>query len=231
MIDFERKYLEAIDCISTLRETCRKEGYNEVVCFIDDFFPEIKKMADAKIAMSLDLYLDWLDGRKDYAAKDAYTIKDYRTWLFKITERTINKKDAVKPKFSVGDEISNGYEYFTITDIAGGKYWFNDRVICDISDQDGWVIREAEECDIVESLAVLLQSTPRTNDDDGSERGIGYFRGVAKDFFENVNMSYYGWRPSENQMHQLRKMITALPDGEIHVGLKSLYDDLLKLIG
>ena len=231
MIDFERKYLEAIDGISTLREICRKKGYDKLVCFIDDFFPEIKKMVDAKIAASLDAYLDLLDGRKDYAPKDDYTIKDYRTWLFEIKERTIGKKDAVKPVFSVGDEISNGYEYFTITDITRGKYWFNDRIICDISDQDGWAIREAAKCDILESLAVLLQSTPRTNDDDGSERGIEYFRGVAKDFLENVNMSYYGWRPSENQMHQLRKMITALPDGEIHVGLKSLYDDLLKLIG
>lgn len=130
MENFEKKYLEAIDGISMLREVCCKGGYDKVVCFIDDFFPEIKR-----------------------------------------------------------------------------KY------------------------DIIESLVILLQTTPRVNEEDGSEHGVEYFRNVAKDFFENVNMSYRGWRPSENQMHQLRKMITALPDGEIHVVLKSLYDDLLKLIG
>lgn len=52
---------------------------------------------------------------------------------------------AVEPKFNVGDTIIksknsdiNEFGQFTITDITGGKYYYNDRIICDIVDQDGW---------------------------------------------------------------------------------------------
>jgi hypothetical protein len=52
---------------------------------------------------------------------------------------------AVKPKFNVGDTILklknsdiNDFGQFTITDITGGKYYYNDRIICDIVDQDEW---------------------------------------------------------------------------------------------
>lgn len=86
MEDIERKYLEAIDGISKLRGMCQKDGYDKVVHFIDDYFPEVRKMVDVKIAMSMDVYLDWLDGRKDCAPKGDYTIKDYRAWLSRIRE-------------------------------------------------------------------------------------------------------------------------------------------------
>lgn len=52
---------------------------------------------------------------------------------------------AVEPKFNVGDIIIksknsdvNDFGRFTITDITGGKYYYNDRIICDIVDQDEW---------------------------------------------------------------------------------------------
>ena len=52
---------------------------------------------------------------------------------------------AVEPKFNVGDTIIkarnsviNDFGQFTITDITGGKYYYNDRIICDIIDQDEW---------------------------------------------------------------------------------------------
>lgn len=57
--------------------------------------------------------------------------------------------DKVEPKFNVGDCIVkkhnsniNDFGSFTITDITGGKYWYNDRIICDITEQDGWEIYE-----------------------------------------------------------------------------------------
>ena len=52
---------------------------------------------------------------------------------------------VVEPKFNVGDTIIksrnsdiNDFGQFTITDITGGKYYYNDRIICDIVDQDEW---------------------------------------------------------------------------------------------
>lgn len=53
--------------------------------------------------------------------------------------------DKVEPKFKVGDNISkkhnsdiNKFGIFTITSITDNKYWYNDSVICDFSDQDLW---------------------------------------------------------------------------------------------
>ena len=54
--------------------------------------------------------------------------------------------DKVEPKFNVGDVIVknnsdiNHLDLFTITDITGGKYWYNDRIICDITEQNEWTL-------------------------------------------------------------------------------------------
>lgn len=56
------------------------------------------------------------------------------------------KKELMKytPIFTVGDTIIKksvsdiNFSYFTITDITGGKYWYNDRIICEISEQNDW---------------------------------------------------------------------------------------------
>ena len=57
--------------------------------------------------------------------------------------------DKVEPKFKVGDSISkkhnsdiNKFGIFTITSIADNKYWYNDSVVCDFSDQDTWELVE-----------------------------------------------------------------------------------------
>ena len=58
-------------------------------------------------------------------------------------------KKIVTPIFRVGDIINkkhnsdiNKFGQFTITDITGGKYWYNDRIICDITEQDDWELIE-----------------------------------------------------------------------------------------
>lgn len=57
-------------------------------------------------------------------------------------------KEIAKPNFNVGDTIVPKHNpttnkiYFTITDITGGKYWYNDRIICDIAEQDEWELLE-----------------------------------------------------------------------------------------
>ena len=57
-------------------------------------------------------------------------------------------KEVVEPKFKVGYTIVPKHNpttnkiYFTITDIIGGKYWYNDRIICDIAEQDEWEVLE-----------------------------------------------------------------------------------------
>lgn len=59
------------------------------------------------------------------------------------------QKSTIQSKFKVGDEISkkhnsdiNKFGRFPITCIKGGKYWYNDHVICNISEQDDWELVE-----------------------------------------------------------------------------------------
>ena len=76
----------------------------------------------------------------------AYSIEELQDG-WKLSEQ--KSTDNVKPKFKVGDTIAkkhnsdiHDFDSFTITDITGEKYWYNDRIICDISEQDEWEFYE-----------------------------------------------------------------------------------------
>ena len=69
------------------------KGY---VCTV---FPKLKENEDEKIRKAIYIYLDWLDGgRKDYAPKGEYSIRDMLTWLEKQGEQ--------KPAWSEEDEMN-----------------------------------------------------------------------------------------------------------------------------
>ena len=56
---------------------------------------------DERIRKAIHIYLDWLDGRKDYAPKGDYTIKDMIAWL--------EKQDEFKSsKWTEGDVVRHG---------------------------------------------------------------------------------------------------------------------------
>ena len=64
-------------------------------------------------------------------------------WEFDFEKKELKK--IVVPIFNIGDTIAkkhnsdiHDFGSFTITDITGGKYWYNDRIICDILEQDEW---------------------------------------------------------------------------------------------
>ena len=83
--------------------------------------------------------------------------KEQRDLLFQKMKEAGYEWDAEKkelrkivtPKFNVHDCIIkkhnsniNDFDSFIITDITGGKYWYNYRIICDISEQDEWELYE-----------------------------------------------------------------------------------------
>ena len=82
--------------------------------------------------------------------------KEQRTILFQKLEEAGYKWDTDKkelkkivvPIFNIGNTITIKHNlgtnkiYFTITDITGGKYWYNDSIICDITEQDEWKLVE-----------------------------------------------------------------------------------------
>lgn len=71
---------------------------------VERYFPELKESEDEKIRKELYIYLDWLDGRKDYAPRGEYTIRDMISWLEKQGEQ--NPDNKVGPKFKAGDWIT-----------------------------------------------------------------------------------------------------------------------------
>jgi hypothetical protein len=80
-MDYEKAYKEALerakDCLADGTITSTAEKYIEAI------FPELKENEDEKIRKAIHIYLDWLDGRKDYEPKGKYTIKDMIAWLEK----------------------------------------------------------------------------------------------------------------------------------------------------
>lgn len=85
------------DEIKAMVKTCEK--YNKALekakklygkyCInnvLEDLFPELKESNDERIRKAIHIYLYWLDGRKDYAPKGIYSIKDMIAWLEKHKE-------------------------------------------------------------------------------------------------------------------------------------------------
>lgn len=73
---YEKKYNDAL-------ERARKVYIPIENNILDDIFPELSESEDKNIRKAIHIYLDWLDGRKDYAPKGDYTIRDMIAWLEK----------------------------------------------------------------------------------------------------------------------------------------------------
>lgn len=59
---------------------------NKEKLLLENLFPELKESEDERIKKAIHIYLDWLDGRKDYAPKGEYSIRDMIAWLKKQGE-------------------------------------------------------------------------------------------------------------------------------------------------
>lgn len=88
-MDYKEKYEQAINFIKDLYP----HTSDYVKEKLDDFFPELKESEDERIRKAIHIYLDWLDGHKDYQPKGNYTIKDMIAWLEKQGQ-TYTKRDV-----------------------------------------------------------------------------------------------------------------------------------------
>ena len=95
-MEYEKKYKEALKWVQKLYPSF--EGW--VKEDAEHYFPELKS-EDEKIRKAIHIYLDWLDGRKDYQPKGAYTIKDMIAWLEKQGEQPTK----IEPKLKVDDWV------------------------------------------------------------------------------------------------------------------------------
>ena len=93
-----QRYDEAIETTRKWYDANTNEGYRGI---FEEIFPELKESEDERIRKAIHIYLDWLDGRKDYAPKGEYTIKDMIAWIEKQ-----GKHQKFRDSIQVGDKVT-----------------------------------------------------------------------------------------------------------------------------
>ena len=81
-MDYKEKYERALERAKDM--LAYKEVRQEDMEYL---FPELEESEDEKIRKAIHIYLDWLDGRKEYQPKGKYTIRDMIVWLEKQGEK------------------------------------------------------------------------------------------------------------------------------------------------
>lgn len=152
---YKKKYNDALE----RARYYHSKDYMLINNAIENIFPELKEREDEKIKKAIHIYLDWLDGRKDYAPKGNYTIRDMIAWLEKQGEQPTDK---VEPKFHPGDWIVDDEtpndvfcvievleEIYKVIDIDGDDYHIPH---CKADKQFHlWTIEDAEDGDVLSS--------------------------------------------------------------------------------
>ena len=97
-MDYEKKYKELVGKIEKAYLFAQTDSTKAV---LEEIHPELKESEDEKIRKAIHIYLDWLDGRKDYAPKGEYTIKDMIAWIKKQGEHA-----NFRNKIEIGDKVT-----------------------------------------------------------------------------------------------------------------------------
>lgn len=137
-----KAYDEAYKVAAELHNLC-KEGTQTAFhrANLEMMFPKLKESEDERIRKTITAVIGCYDSENSYFKE--VSKKKCLAWLEKQGEQ--KSADKVEPKFKVGDIIIksqnsdiNKFGKFKITDIKDGRYWVNEFVICEISEQDEW---------------------------------------------------------------------------------------------
>ena len=132
-------------------------------------------------------------------------------------------KKIVVPKFNVHDCVIkkhnsniNDFGSFTITDITGGKYWYNNRIICDISEQDEWELYEPvrqNTAEWSEEDEIRLKHILRLLDVKDDKKyllmfGLNSLQNLEKDiaWLKSLRLQKQ-WKPTEEQIKALEMAV------------------------
>lgn len=107
MENYEQKYKAALSWIQTLYEGLHGKTKEEA----EAHFPELKESKDERIRKSIHIYLDWLDGRKDYAPKGEFSIKDMIAWLEKQKPVDTSENNGKTALEAIKEVKESGYEW------------------------------------------------------------------------------------------------------------------------
>ena len=170
MKDYKKILEGVVNIISTTEKS--DIGFANICSYIGDNCPELAESEDERIRKELHIYLDWLDGRKDYAPRGEFTIRDMIAWLEKQGENPQGKsaleaaKEAmydnankVESKFHEGDwVIDNNGKVAIIYDLqnAGyvGHYTNGTDFVCKYDNEHLlhlWSINDAKDGDVLAS--------------------------------------------------------------------------------
>lgn len=94
MKDYKKILEGVIDIIKTTEKT--DIGFANICSYLSDNCDELFKSEDERIRKAIHIYLDWLDGRKDYAPRGEYSIREMIDWLEKQGEsHTWTEEDEI----------------------------------------------------------------------------------------------------------------------------------------
>lgn len=110
-MDNIKKFEDFLGKMQGLLDNAKKQGH--IIIRVEDLentFPELKESEDEKIRKAIHIYLDWLDGRKDYQPKGDYTIKDMLAWLEKQDPK--KHEEELEKAYKTADKVQyrRGYE-------------------------------------------------------------------------------------------------------------------------
>ena len=146
---YEKKYNEALKWMQGLYSGLHGATKEDA----EHYFSELKESEDDKIRKEIHIYLDWLDGRKDYQPKGEYTIRDMIAWLEKQGEQPTDKiepnpkvKDWVILNDTVAQILDKQKYGFVGLDIDGKDFF------CNYGHTDSmrlWTIQDAKDGDVL----------------------------------------------------------------------------------
>jgi hypothetical protein len=213
------RYDEALRRARKLKENPTSVFYewtpSEGDTIADYIFPELKESEDEKIRKAIHIYFDWLDGRKDYAPKGKYTIRDMIAWLEKQGGQKPQGKSALE---AINEEkVDNQFcvktvdktaEEYNITGIGSkhaqgklGEMIKNLKSANETLEQKSTWSEEDEK-----SLDALITSLNNERFYRHLETLKGIDVNVVIDWLKSLKQRY-AWKPSEEQIKHLTDVV------------------------
>ena len=101
-MDYKEKYEMALEGIQEILGSGEDSiKMSRLQLRLQGIFPELKESEDERIRKAIHIYLDWLDGKKDYAPRGEYTINDMIDWIEKQ-----GKHQKFRDSIQVGDKVT-----------------------------------------------------------------------------------------------------------------------------
>lgn len=228
-MNYEKKYKDALE--RAKEKYAMFEGMKQGD-ILEDVFPDLKESEDGSIRNAIHIYLDWLDGRKDYAPKGEYSIRDMIAWIEKQGKQNPAWSEEDEKMFnsalwhiknSCGNQGKNSGEFEVYNWLKTIKYRYLPQPKHEWSEEDEKTIVKMRDFFIR-----VLGDKPDFTEDKRYEEFIEFIDNRLKSLKDR-----YTWRPSDEQINALQTAILIVGDltstasllNEIREQLKKLREE------